>query len=187
MEFILASASPRRREILEAMGVSFTVEPADIDESKEPVSPIESYAARLAEKKAMKVAKKHKEASVIGCDTIVTIDGEVLGKPKDREDAFSTLKKLSGREHKVITGVCLCRSDVMVTFSVETKVSFYKLTDDRINSYLDEDEWKDKAGGYAIQGKGADLVSKIEGDIYNVVGLPKRRLKKEIESFMNIS
>lgn len=187
MEFILASASPRRREILEAMGVSFTVEPANIDELKEPIFPIESYAARIAEKKANTIAKKHPEDSVIGCDTIVTIDGEVLGKPKDREDAFSTLKKLSGREHKVITGVCLCRNDVIVTFSVETKVTFYKLTDDRINSYLDEDEWKDKAGGYAIQDKGADLVSKIDGDIYNVIGIPKSRLKKEIESFMNIS
>lgn len=187
MEFILASASPRRQEILKSIGVSFTVEPANIDESKDPISPIESYAARLARKKAMTVAKKHPEDSVIGCDTIVTIDGEVLGKPKDRADAFNTLKKLSGKEHRVITGVCLCRSDVIVTFSVETKVCFYKLTDDRINSYLDEDEWKDKAGGYAIQGKGADLVSKIEGDIYNVIGLPRRRLKEEIESFMNIS
>lgn len=187
MEFILASASPRRREILKSIGVSFTVEPANIDESKEPISPVESYAVRLARKKAIAVSKKHPDVSVIGCDTIVTIGGEVLGKPKDRADAFNILKKLSGREHRVITGVCLCRGDVIVKFSVETKVNFYKLTDDKINSYLDEDEWKDKAGGYAIQGKGADLVAKIDGDIYNVIGLPKSRLKEEIESFMNIS
>ena len=186
MDVILASASPRRRELLETIGVSFVVEPADIDELNEPVCPIESYAVRLAEKKAIKVAGKHPAALVIGCDTIVTIGCEVLGKPKDRTDAFNTLKKLSGREHSVITGVCLCRSNVIATFSVETRVSFNNLTDNMINGYLDEDEWKDKAGGYAIQGKGAGLVSKIDGDIYNVIGLPISRLKKEMECFMNI-
>lgn len=187
MEFVLASASPRRQEILKSIDVSFIVDPADIDESEEPIHPINSYPVRLARKKAMKIAKKHPDAVVMGCDTIITIDDEIFGKPKDREDAFRILKKLSGRVHKVITGICLWRSDVITTFSVETKVTFFELTDDRINSYLDEGEWKDKAGAYSIQGNGGYLASEIVGDIYNVVGLPRRRLRKEIESFMNIS
>ncbi len=177
-KIILASASPRRREILENLGLKFDIIISGADETKlsTEIEP-KLYVQEMALLKASEAAKavgKSKDTLLISADTIVLLDGEILGKPKDREDAFSMLSKLSGKTHEVITGFCVmdlwsanavCRAEV-------TKVEFKNLTPDIIKSYIDSNEPMDKAGSYGIQGKGGILVQKIDGDYFNVVGLP---------------
>ncbi len=178
MEFILASASPRRKELLEALGLKFKVIAGDADE--ESISPegipVSIYVQELSLLKAAHTAKlvlKNKKAIIIAADTVVTLDGKVLGKPKDPQDAFFMLKSLSGREHEVYTGICVMRVSDGKTYctSQSTKVHFKELSPKQIAAYVATKEPMDKAGAYGIQGKGAVLVSKIDGDYNNVVGL----------------
>ncbi len=176
---ILASKSPRRKELMEYIGEEFEIASAQVDESyDESLSPCE-VVEYLSKIKAMPL--KNEKDIVIGADTVVATDNKILGKPKDEDDAFLMLKTLSGKEHKVYTGVTLIKGEKTKTFSVETKVYFYPLTDEEIKEYIKTGEPMDKAGAYGIQGKGCLLIEKIDGDYFNVVGLPVSRLKKELD------
>lgn len=180
---ILASGSPRRQELLKLVYDEFEVIPSDIDESLDIGGSIERYPEILAEKKACCVAKNAAaDDIVIGCDTGVFIDGEMLGKPQSESEAFAMIKRLSGRTHSVITGCCVISSGVKISFSQTTQVSFYDLSDREIADYVATGEPMDKAGAYGIQGLGALLVNEISGDFYNVVGLPISRLRREIDN-----
>ncbi len=177
-KIILASASPRRREILETAGFSFDVFVTDAPEDS--ISPENMstglYVQELALLKATACEKSidKKNGLIISADTIVYSDGKILGKPRDKEDAFSMLKSLSGKCHSVFTGICVmrCRDAFAVCRSVETKVCFKELTDDEINAYIATGEPFGKAGAYGIQGKASMFAERIEGDYFNVVGLP---------------
>lgn len=183
-KIILASASPRRKELLETAGAEFEIIVADVDESVPEGTKPEDAAIMTAEKKALAVAESHKDSVVIGADTIVVAGEKILGKPTDKADACRMLSMLSGVEHKVITGVCLACEDKKITFAQVSKVKFYDLTDDEINAYVETGEPMDKAGAYGIQGKGCVLVEKIEGDYFNIVGLPVARVMKELNKLM---
>ena len=183
-KIILASASPRRKEMLETAGAEFEIIVADVDESVPEGTKPEDAAIMTAEKKALAVAESHKDSVVIGADTIVVAGEKILGKPTDKADACRMLSMLSGVEHKVITGVCLACGDKKITFAQVSKVKFYDLTDDEINAYVETGEPMDKAGAYGIQGKGCVLVEKIEGDYFNIVGLPVARVMKELNKLM---
>ncbi len=174
MELILASASPRRRELLGYFGLPFQVIPAAGPE----VPPQEADAGRtvwyLSRQKARQVAEKHPEALVIGADTVVEIDGEILGKPRDEADAKRMLRLLSSREHRVYTGVSLVRRSAgyVSTDTAMTRVFFREMTGEEIDAYVATGEPMDKAGAYGYQGRAGMYVEKIEGDFFNVVGLP---------------
>lgn len=175
---ILASKSPRRKELLSLITEDFVVKTSDVDESLpnniEPAKAVE-YLSRLKAKPF-----DNGTDTVIGADTVVAVDGIILGKPKDRDDAYNMLKLLSGKYHSVFTGVTVISPQKTITFSVETKVKFFELTDTEINAYIDTSEPFDKAGGYGIQGKGSLFVERIEGDYFNVVGLPVSALNKAL-------
>lgn len=188
--FILASASPRRKELLEQIGMKFDVLIADADETKvDKTIPVNLYVEELALIKAAAAAEmlnraKDKTSLIISADTVVSCDGKILGKPKNEDDAVNMISMLSGREHEVYTGVCVMRmSD---SFSVagyeKTIVKFNDLSAEMIERYVKTKEYADKAGGYGIQGKGAVLVEKIDGDYSNVVGLPLSKLCKILEN-----
>ncbi len=183
MKLVLASASPRRQELLKRITEDFTVHPVDADETLPEGMPVEIAASYLADVKAQAAAKLFPEDLVIGCDTIVTMDDEIMGKPKDREDAFRMLRQLSGETHTVMTGVSLHCQGKSTVFTSETRVTFYPLSDEEIERYLDTGEPFDKAGAYGIQGQGSLLVRGIEGDYFNVVGLPVAALSRALEQF----
>lgn len=179
---ILASTSPRRRELLTLAGVKFEVLALNVDESVPEGTPPEQAVEMTACKKAMAIVEQHKSSIVIGADTVVVCDGKILGKPKDKNDAVAMLQMLSGREHLVMTGVCIAHDGKNDIYHAVTKVKFYKLSDKDIRAYVDSGEPMDKAGAYGIQGGGCVLVESIEGDYFNIVGLPVaslcQRLKK---------
>ena len=176
-KLILASGSPRRRELMEQTGLAFTVIPAETDESVAEGLPPRTMVKHLARQKALAVAEKNPGAVVLGADTVVAIDGEVLGKPKDEEDARRMLRLLSGREHCVHTGVCIVRPDgTAITFCETSRVTFRGISPDEIDRYVATGEPMDKAGAYAIQGRGAKLVRDYSGDYTNIVGLPAWRV-----------
>lgn len=177
-EIILASASPRRQQLLEQIGLPYLAAAADVDESLIEKSSAPELVKQLARRKAEQAARVWQDAIVIAADTMVILDEHIMGKPVDREDAFYKLSLLSGRHHKVMTGLCIMnRSRGICDTQVEsTDVYFRTLRPEEINAYLDWGEWADKAGGYGIQGKGALLIEKIEGCYFNVVGLPINRL-----------
>lgn len=179
---ILASGSPRRKELLSLVTEDYKIVPADIDETlSEDIENIEKFPEDLAMQKAEFVAQNgHQNDIVIGCDTAVFVDGEMLGKPKDEHSAKEMLKKLSGKAHKVITGCCIVNGKRKACFSETTLVEFYPLSDEEIDEYIATKEPFDKAGAYGIQGKGALLVKGIAGDYYNVVGMPISKLKREL-------
>ena len=178
---ILASKSPRRKELLSIITNDFVIKTADVDETlPENIAP-DKAVEYLSKIKAEPF--KNENDIVIGADTVVAIDGKILGKPKDKADAYNMLKMLSGKEHSVFTGVTVIGQSKADTFSVETRVKFFDLTDDEINDYINTGEPFDKAGGYGIQGKGSLLVEKIDGDYFNVVGLPVSRLAKSLSTF----
>ena len=179
---ILASASPRRQELLKNIFDKFEIIPADVDETVSENIAVEIRPEKIAKKKALCVAKEHPDSLVIGCDTAVIADGIMLGKPKDENDAVKMLKLLSGRTHKVITGNCLVLGGEIKSFSVVTEVEFYSLTDDDIAAYIATDDWRDKAGAYGIQGKAGLFVKQIKGDYNNVVGLPCAELNLQLKS-----
>ena len=181
MSIILASASPRRKEIMQTAGLSFSVLVSDTDETLPDGITAFDAVTELAYRKALAVAKTHPDDTVIGADTVVTLDGKILGKPKDAEDAKNMLRTLSGRTHKVYTGVCIIRNGTSNKFFEETDVTFYELSENEINDYVSSNEPMDKAGSYGIQGKGCALVKGICGDYFNVVGLPVSRLIRELK------
>ena len=172
MKWVLASASPRRKELLAQIGLDFEVIVSEADENVKGVS----GPGELVEKLSMIKASAVKEASgkdyIIGADTVVCHNGEVLGKPKDKEDAFRMLKSLSGATHSVFTGVTVLLPEEKITFHNETKVTFDLLSDDEILNYIESGEPMDKAGAYGIQGLGGAFVTSIEGEYANVVGFP---------------
>jgi septum formation protein len=180
---VLASASPRRQELLRNAGISFTVQPADIDESLIAGEAPRDCAERLAREKALAVFQRRPRDYVLGADTIVVVNDTILGKPSDADDALRMLRLLSGRRHEVITGVCVVspvgsgqwavasKTDLMAA-SEATMVTFCELSDDEIRNYVATGEPMDKAGAYAIQGRASRWIPRIEGDYSNVVGLP---------------
>ena len=182
VKLFLASKSPRRRELLQQITTDFTIIDSDFDEKEISVCAPEKYVQILAEGKASHTGKIPAEDElIIGCDTVVVSpDGKIFGKPADETEGFAMLKSLSGRTHSVITGVCLYSKNICHTFYSETRVTFYPLSDAEIRSYLSCLEYQDKAGGYGIQGKGALLCEKIEGDYFNIVGLPIAALSRAL-------
>lgn len=180
---ILASASPRRKELLQYVVPEFDIVPADIDETVPEDIPAEESAEFLSVKKASFISEKYPESIVIGCDTVVVIGGEILGKPSDEDEAARMLQKLSGRTHEVITGVCLAYGELRESFSCRTMVKFYPLSKEEIAGYIATGEPMDKAGAYGIQGKGCLLAESVNGDFFNVVGLPVSMLKRRLETF----
>lgn len=179
MKYILASASPRRRELLKEILKDFETIPAESEEKVNISLFPENMATALAEQKCDEVFKKYPEATVIGCDTIVVFQGEILGKPKDRADAIKTLKMLSGKTHFVITGVCVQNKYKKLIDSEKTEVIFERLSDEFIEKYVDGGSPMDKAGSYGIQDGG--VVKEFYGSYTNVVGLPVNLTKKLID------
>lgn len=169
---ILASASPRRALLLRAAGIPFTVIPADVDEAQHAAEVPTAYVERLAREKARAVSAGHSGAVVLGADTTVTLDGEVLGKPADAADAESMLARLSGRAHQVHTGVALAGPGGGVSACETTTVWFDHMTPEDIRRYVETGDPMDKAGAYAIQGRISRFIARIEGSYTNVVGLP---------------
>lgn len=173
---ILASQSPRRRELLTLVGIPHDVRPADVDERVHPGEAPVPHCERLARDKAHTLAVAHPNAVVIGSDTIVVIDGDILGKPVDRADAIRMVTRLSGRTHTVFTAVAVAHNGQTLSAVESVSVTFRSLTEAQITSYVDTGEPMDKAGAYGIQGYGATIVERIDGDYFAVMGLPLGRL-----------
>jgi septum formation protein len=182
---VLASASPRRAEILRAVGWEFEAAAANIDESQRANESARDYVERLAREKAGTVASARLFGLVLGADTVVVVDGAILGKPRDDDDARRMLRLLRGRWHEVLTGVALVRAEDGRTAVAreETRVRFAEMSDDEIEWYVATGETADKAGAYAVQGRAALFVEGIEGDYWNVVGLPVRLVYELARSF----
>lgn len=179
-QLILASQSPRRRELLSVLGVDFTVSSADIDESVRPGEQPDAYVSRLAVEKAEAVHALQPAGKlwVLGSDTTVVADNEILGKPCDEDDFGRMMNLLSGRDHRVLTSVALVSKDRVLVDCVETRVRFIRLSREQIAAYWSSGEPRDKAGGYGIQGLGSVFVEKIEGSYTAVVGLPLHETAK---------
>jgi len=182
---ILASTSPRRRELLEDLGCSFEVTPGEVDEGDVDDSCPSEYVTTLARRKALATASRVKGAIVIGADTVGVLDGRILGKPGTLEEAHEMLRSLNGKEHLVVTGLAVVDTDsgAVEQDVVVTRVKFRHLSEELIGRYVASGEPLDKAGAYAIQGKGALLVDSIEGCYYNVVGLPLTALSRLLGRF----
>ena len=184
MRIILASQSPRRRELLERMGISqFDVIPAKGEERSDPNLTPEQLVEELSRQKAAEIAADHPDALIIAADTVVAVDGSVLGKPHSHEDAQDMLKRLSGREHTVYSGLTVCWQGRSATQHEATAVRFRPLSQADIANYVSTGEPMDKAGSYGIQGYGCTLVEGITGDYYNVMGLPVCRLSAILAGF----
>ena len=183
-KIILASASPRRKELMELAGYDFEVICADIVEVVPEEAMPQEVVMSLALQKAQAVAAEHKEAVVIGSDTVVALDEKILGKPHSEQEACEMLRSLSGRTHKVFTGVAIVCGGKVKNFFDETDVEFYSLGDDEIKKYVATGEPTDKAGAYGIQGKGSVLVKRINGDFFSVMGLPIAKLYREMRDFV---
>jgi septum formation protein len=182
---VLASSSPRRRELLKRTGIQFIIEQSKYEEKiNHNVEPKELVKS-LSLGKAKSVAKSHKNAIVLAADTVIVLEGEIIGKPKNEEDAKRTLAKMSGKPHFAITGFAIIDTGTnkTVSKSVETKVYFRKLTPKEIDDYVKSKEPLDKAGSYAIQGLASKFVDEVEGDFDNVVGLPVSDLIRELREF----
>ncbi len=169
---ILASASPRRRELLGMLKIPFEVIGADVDETLDPTRPLAEEIENLSFKKALHVFRENMDAIVIGSDTMVVVDETRLGKPKDEAEAKRMLKMLSGRSHEVITAVSIITASGSETFSNRSIVQFYELSEEEIENYVKSGEPMDKAGAYAIQGEGSKYIKGIIGDFYAIMGLP---------------
>lgn len=177
---ILASGSPRRSELLKQVGLDFEVNVSKADENIETTEPkkmVKELSARKAKEVYERVKKKYKSGLVvIGADTVVSVDGRILGKPKDRKEAYAMIESIAGREHQVYTGVTVITGKKTVTFASKTKVEVYKMTGAQIQAYVDTGDCDDKAGAYGIQGSFAAYIKGIRGDYNNVVGLPVGKL-----------
>jgi septum formation protein len=179
-KIILASNSPRRRQLLEMLGVDFEVILGNVDEQIDPALAPDELVMDLAMQKAVDVFRLHKERTVIGFDTMVYVDDEPLGKPADAADAARMLRLLSGRTHIVVTGCAIVTKRISKAFCESAEVTFYPMTDAEIDAYVRSGEPFDKAGAYAVQGLGAKYVRAIHGDFYTVMGLPVARLYHEL-------
>lgn len=187
-KIILASNSPRRREILSNF-IDFTVISKEIDEIKDDCFSPWTTVMALAYEKGIEVAKDNVDEVVLSADTLVELDGKLLGKPKNREDAKIMIKSLSGKIHNVYTGYAIFKLSKKIKYGSYDKssVKFYDLSDDEIEKYLNTLEYKDKAGAYGIQGKGSLLVEKIEGDYFNIVGFPIGKINRDLMRLLNLS
>ena len=184
MKIVLASQSPRRRQLLGQMGLEFTTQSPEIDESAFHGRDARDLVETLSREKARWVARQQTpDTLVIGADTVVVLDGAILGKPRDWAAAEAMLAALSGRDHQVFTGVTLCQGDRILTQAEETQVTFRPLTGQEIRQYVSTGEPMDKAGAYGIQGLGGLLVEGIRGDYHNVMGLPICRLGRMLLNF----
>ncbi len=186
LEIILASSSPRRYALLKQMGLKFSVIPSNAEEDHKLPTDFEDLVQRNAMNKGMAVAQRYPDALVISADTVVVTENTIMGKPKNKEDAFRMLQALSGRTHRVYTGIGIFwqRHEQKILDAVCTKVRFRSLSEEEIRAYINTGEPFDKAGGYGIQGQGALLVEGIEGCYYNVVGLPVAKLFVMLKAFM---
>ncbi|MCM1365476.1 MAG: Maf family protein [Ruminococcus sp.] len=182
-KFIVASASPRRKEILQNAGYDFLVIASQADETLPDDISAEDAVRELAKRKALSVSAENENAVVLGCDTVVAIDGKILGKPQNADDAAKMLNSLSGRTHTVYTGVCITDGEKEKTFVSATEVEFYPLSKVTVNDYVATNESNDKAGAYGIQGYGSVLVKKINGDYLTVVGLPFGETARALAEF----
>ena len=171
-ELILASSSPRRRDLLGQVGLSFRIDRADIDESHINGEKAGDYVSRLSSEKARVVAKRHPDAVILAADTVVVLDGDIIGKPKSQSDGLDILLRLSGNIHEVLTGVAVIQSSREETFLTSSRVVFREISISEIMWYLNTGEPEDKAGAYGVQGKGAAFVSAVYGSVTNVIGLP---------------
>lgn len=174
MNLVLASQSPRRKELLAVLGIPFSVAPSSIDESPRGGENPEEFVVRVAREKGVEVASRVSRSVVLSADTVVTIDGEILGKPVDQQDAVRMLRKLSGRDHWVYTAVCVVNQLKQETLEGldRTRVWFMTLDDEEIRDYIQRESVLDKAGAYAIQGYAGVYIPRIEGNYFNVMGLP---------------
>ena len=186
MNIILASQSPRRKELLGLLNIPFSVRVADIDETLEENLPVAEAVARLSRRKAEAISRQGADI-VIAADTVVVCDGAVLGKPKDEEDAYRMLRMLSGRQHQVMTGLTVLQDEKAVSHTEITDIFFRDLTDTEIRAYIATKDPMDKAGSYGIQNGAALFVEKIHGDYFNVVGLPVCRLGLILREWMEES
>lgn len=184
-KLILASASPRRQELMKDIGCPFECIPSNAKENLKQSLSIDLAIEQIAYDKAKDVFMQHPQDVVIGCDTMVVLNGIALGKPKNEEDAKRMLQNLSGKTHQVITGVAILTENEKLLFHEVTNVTFYDLNENIINAYIKTGESMDKAGSYGIQGYGKILVKGIQGDYFNVVGLPVARLYRELKR-MNV-
>lgn len=183
MVVILASSSPRRKELLARIIPEFDCQAADIDESiRKGQTPID-YVQEMAERKAFVIHQKNPNALTIACDTIVALEHEIFGKPKDRKAAYTMLKKLSGCTHQVLTSVVIRKGSEKTSFLSTSEVTFFPLSEKELVCYLATDEYKDKAGAYGIQGAGALLVKSIQGDYYSIMGLPIAQLSRKLTHY----
>ena len=183
MNIILASASPRRRELMSVITPEFTAVSIDADETLPKDTEALKASEYLAEIKASAAAEKYPDDIVIGCDTTVICGDKILGKPKDKDECRQFMNMLSGRTHQVATGCCIISKGRKTSFTEITDVTFRQLTDAEIEEYISTDEPYDKAGGYGIQGKASLLIEKINGDYFNVVGLPLSRLNQALNLY----
>ena len=181
LRVILASQSPRRRELLALVGIDHEVLPADINEDVRAGEQAVPYTERLAREKAAAIAAKHPEAYVIAADTTVVVDGDILGKPVDQADARAMVKRLSGRSHTVCTGIAVAHGGRIESAVEQVEVTFRALSDAEIAAYVETGEPMDKAGAYGIQGWGATIVERVDGDYFSVMGLGVRRLVELFE------
>jgi septum formation protein len=184
-KIVLASSSPRRREILEMSGIPFTVEPSDYEEDMSLSLPPQELAVLLASGKAQSVALRHPNALIIGADTFVVLGAEVIGKPYTADRAKEMLRSLSDTWHQIITGYCIIdtRTGTNISGAEISRVKFKPLSDAEINSYIATGEPLDRAGAYAIQGGAAKFVERIEGNYLSILGLPLIKILKELEAF----
>ncbi len=184
MKLVLASSSPRRKELLKLVGLDFEVVVSDVDESF-PSSLLPNEAVELLSKRKAQAVSRLVGADkvTLAADTVVAYDGKILGKPHSDEEAFDMLKMLSGKTHNVFTGVCIIGKDKTLNYSVKSEVKFYDLTDEEIRAYIATGEPGDKAGAYGIQGRGSLLVESINGDYFNIVGLPIASLVRALKEF----
>lgn len=181
-KMILASKSPRRKELLEKCGIPFIADPADIDETLLENVPLEEAIKELSLRKASAVLKRHEDCIVVGSDTIVTLNGQVLGKPKDDEDAFRMLKMMQGNTHTVITGLAIISAQRIFNTVSLAEVTFAPMNDEEIRAYIATGEGRDKAGSYGVQGYGGRYIRKINGDFYTVMGLPLNIVYEELKN-----
>ncbi len=181
-EIVLASGSPRRIEYLKQLGVDFLTVIPDIEEKLNPKLPIEKAVVEIAKDKAYAVSKCKQNTMVMAFDTVVVLDGVVLGKPKNSEEAVKMLAKLSGQTHRVITGCAIVQENSIETFHSQAEVTFNRLSCDEIKSYVDSNNVLDKAGAYAIQGEAAKFVVKTNGDYHAIIGFPLNRIYKFLQS-----
>lgn len=181
---ILASKSPRRKELMEMLKIPFDIIVSDIEENIDYNNDLVKEIEKLSYQKAKAVFDNHSDALVIGSDTIVKINNDILGKPHSIEEAKSMLEELSDNTHEVVTGVTILYKDIVETFSSVAEVTFYPLTDKEIDDYINTNEPMDKAGSYAIQGDGAKFIKSIKGDFYTIVGLPIGELYHRLKKYL---